>query len=248
MARFGAIVEPAMSTTVLREGEEVPPEPVRRRTPSIARVGHGAVLDNRRALYHPFENWLAIADLHLGFERGARAAGPLLPHWGVEEVERRLTAVVRDYKPKTLIIAGDLVEHRAVALQALALLKRVRTTLSDAKAPFQLVLIAGNHDRRCLEGDLLQDYFVTPNFCFYHGDRPEPAEAGSRTSIIGHFHPAATVRDKAGAHHKLPAFVQDGSLWTLPAFSPWASGKEWEYARAAHVWLCGHSRILQLKR
>jgi len=237
-----------MSTTVLRRGEAAPPEATRRRATGIARVGHGAVLDNRRALYHPFENWLAVADLHFGFERAARAAAVAHPHWGMEEVERRLTSLLRDYKPKTLIIAGDLVETRAVALQALALLKRLKATLSDAKAPFELVLIAGNHDRRCLEGDLLQDYFLTPSFCFYHGDRPEPADAGSRTSIIGHFHPAATVRDKTGAHLKLPAFVQDGSLWTLPAFSPWASGNEWEYARASQVWLCGHTRILRLKR
>jgi len=127
------------------------------------------------------------------------------------------------------------------------LLKRLRTTMNDARAPFELVLIAGNHDRRCLEADLLRDHHITPSFCFYHGDRPEPEAAGSRISIIGHFHPAATVRDKAGLHLKLPAFVQDGTLWTLPAFSPWASGKEWEYARAARVWLCGHGRILQLK-
>jgi putative SbcD/Mre11-related phosphoesterase len=243
------IVESKMSTTALpRDGAFPSGNHARRRAPSIARVGHGAVLDNRRALYHPFENWLAVADLHFGYELSAKSAGALYPGWGMEEVERRLTSVVRDYKPKTLIIVGDLVENRAAALLALALLKRVRTTLSDAKAPFELVLIAGNHDRRCLEGDLLRDHYVTPNFCFYHGDRPEPNDAGSRTSIIGHFHPAATVRDKAGLHLKLPAFVQDGSLWTLPAFSPWASGKEWEYARAARVWLCGHGRILQLKR
>ncbi len=236
-----------MSTTALRQEGPRTIGSARRRAPSIARVGHGAVLDNRRALYHPFENWLAVADLHFGFELSARAKAAPIPGWGMEEVERRLTSLLRDYKPKTLIMVGDLVENRAVALQALALLKRLKSTLSDAKAPFDLVLIAGNHDRRCLEGDLLTDYFLTPSFCFYHGDRPEPDAAGSRTSIIGHFHPAATVRDKSGVPHKLPAFVQDGSLWTLPAFSPWASGKEWEYARAARVWLCGPSRLLQLK-
>lgn len=237
-----------MGTTVSTRGGKSPDPTPRRRAPSIVRVGHGAVLDHRLALYHPFENWLAVSDLHFGFELSARAAGALYPAWGMEEVETRLTALLRDYKPKTLIIAGDLVENRAAVLPAVALLKRLRSALSAAGAPFQLVLIAGNHDRRCLESELLRNFFLTPSFCFYHGDRPEPDECGTRTAVIGHFHPAARVRDRAGLSLKLPAFVQDGSLWTLPAFSPWASGTEWQYAPAARLWLCGHGKILQLKR
>ena len=237
-----------MGTTARPHGGEVTPESNRRRVPSIARVGQGAVLDHRRALYHPFENWLAVADLHFGYELSANAAGALYPGWGMEEVERHLGALLHDYKPKTLIIAGDLVENRAATLPALALLKRLRAALAGAGAPFELVLISGNHDRRCVEGSLLRDFFVTPSFCFYHGDRPEPDACGARTSIVGHFHPAATVRDRAGLHLKLPAFVQDGNLWTLPAFSPWTMGMEWYYPRAARLWLCGHGRVLPLKR
>jgi metallophosphoesterase superfamily enzyme len=64
--------------------------------------------------------------------------------------------------------------------------------------------------------------------------------------IIGHHHPSATVRDGAGLRLKLPAFVQQGSCWILPAFSPWASGAAWQAGAESRVWLCTPKRILHL--
>ncbi len=214
----------------------------------MVRVGHGAILDAGLALFHLEESWLAVADLHFGLELSARRRGALLPEWGMEEVERRLGRLLRDFKPAKLVIVGDLVEDRASALAALGLLKRLRAAAEEAGRPLEIVLVAGNHDRHALEADLLVNHYQTAQFCFYHGDRPEPATAAGRISVIGHFHPAVTLRDGAGLRLKLPAFVQDGSLWTLPAFSPWAAGMEWNYADAARVYACGHGKILPMSR
>ncbi len=235
------------ATPVLSKKAKSSPSTTRRTVPAALRVGNGVVLDARLALFHYEESWLAVADLHFGLELSARRRGAMLPDWGMEEVERRLASLLRDYRPKQLIIAGDLVEDRASALAALGLLKRLRSTADDAGRPFEVILVAGNHDRHSLERDLLRDHFRTPQFCFYHGDRPEPPEAAGRISIIGHFHPAASLRDGAGLRMKLPAFVQDGTLWTLPAFSPWAAGSEWNYPEAARVWACGHGRLLPVR-
>ena len=220
----------------------------RRPVPSIMRVGHGALLDARLGLYHHAEQWLAVADLHFGLEISARRRGALVPEFGMEEVERRLSSLLRDYKPRKLIIVGDLVEDRASALSALGLLKRLRLESAEAGRPFEVILVEGNHDRHGLDPGLTVPHFVTETFCFYHGDRPEPAAAMGKISVIGHFHPATTMRDGAGLRLKLPAFVQDGSLWTLPAFSPWAAGMEWNYAAAARIYALGHGRILPVNR
>ncbi|MBS0660382.1 MAG: metallophosphoesterase [Verrucomicrobia bacterium] len=233
--------------TLSRRSMETP-TPRRNQVPSIIRVGHGALLDARLALFHHAEQWLAVADLHFGLEISARRRGALVPEFGMEEVERRLSSLLRDYKPKKLIIVGDLVEDRASALSAMGLLKRLRTECAEAGRPFEPVLIEGNHDRHGLDPGLTVPYHTTETFCFYHGDRPEPAAAQGRVSVIGHFHPATTMRDGAGLRLKLPAFVQDGTLWTLPAFSPWAAGMEWNYPAAARVYAMGHGRVLQVSR
>jgi hypothetical protein len=62
--------------------------------------------------------------------------------------------------------------------------------------------------------------------------------------VIGHHHPSATVRDGAGLRLKLPAFVQQGRCWILPAFSPWASGTTWQADAESRIWLCTPKRIL----
>ncbi len=66
------------------------------------------------------------------------------------------------------------------------------------------------------------------------------------TQIIGHHHPAGTIRDGAGLRLKLPAFVQDAGCWILPAFSPWAAGVPWQATAGSRMWLCTPQRILRL--
>ncbi len=213
----------------------------------MTRVAPGIVLDSRRALYCAEENWLAVADLHFGWERSARAAGMLVPEWGMEEVEARLHKLLHDYRPAKLVICGDLVESRASALAAIGLLERLRTRAAEERRALEIIVIAGNHDRRCLESPLTREWHLTEKFCFYHGDRPAPAERGTRTAVIGHFHPAIIMRDGGGVKLKLPLFVQDGALWTLPAFSPWASGMQWDYPAGARLWAMTKQRVLAVR-
>ena len=136
-----------------------------------------------------------------------------------------------------MIIVGDFVHDRAAREPALALLERLR-------AATEVVLLAGNHDRRAFDPAEAQAWFATDGFCFHHGDGPPPAEAGGRREVIGHHHPAGTLRDGAGLALKLPAFVQTERRWVLPAFSPWAAGGGGGVGRGARRWLCGPRRIL----
>jgi metallophosphoesterase superfamily enzyme len=58
------------------------------------------VLDGRLALFHKRQRWLAVADLHFGYELSQRAAGRLTPMWGMQSVEERLVELLRDYRPR----------------------------------------------------------------------------------------------------------------------------------------------------
>jgi uncharacterized protein len=60
-------------------------------------VAPNVFLDGRLALFHETERWLAMADLHFGYELSQRAAGRLVPLWGMTSVEERLAELLADY-------------------------------------------------------------------------------------------------------------------------------------------------------
>lgn len=207
--------------------------------PARAEIHPGVILDARLALFCNHERWLAIADVHYGYELSQRAAGALFPLWGMEAIERRLLALLADYAPERLVIVGDFVHDAAARLPALAFLNRLRDICVVS-------LIAGNHDRRAFVSSELREAHATDDFYFFHGDRLPPPESKGKIMIIGHHHPAITLRDGAGTALKLPTFVQTTDRWILPAFSPWASGGRGDFGPEARFWLCGRKRILPL--
>ena len=208
-----------------------------------AYIAENVLLDSRLALFHEEEKWLALADLHFGFELSQRMAGNLFPLWGMQSIEARLRQLLRDYQPSKLILVGDLVHDKSGTHEFFSLITRLREQ-SD------VILIGGNHDiainrqRSGTEysGFDLVDSFATGQFEFHHGNCER--KRNDRIQIIGHFHPAAMLRDGAGLRLKFPAFVQEANCWILPAFSPWAAGTEWEEREPSRIWLCTPERIL----
>ena len=92
-----------------------------------ALVADEIVLDGRLALFHQSERWLAVADLHFGYELSQRAAGRLVPMWGMASVSERLTQLVEEYAAARLIILGDLVHDKTAAREAAQLLREMST-------------------------------------------------------------------------------------------------------------------------
>jgi uncharacterized protein len=212
-----------------------------------AYIAKNVLLDSRLALFHEEEKWLALADLHFGFELSQRIAGNLFPFWGMQSIEARLRELLGAYQPSKLILVGDLVHDKNGAREFFSLIMRLR-------AECDVILIAGNHDlginrRRsnteCSHCNLL-DSFATRRFEFHHGDCER--KSNGRIQIVGHFHPAMMLRDGAGLRLKFPALVQETSCWILPAFSPWAAGTEWEGGEADRIWLCTPQRVFLLNR
>jgi DNA ligase-associated metallophosphoesterase len=202
-----------------------------------ALIAEEILLDGRLALFHQRERWLAVADLHFGFELSQRAAGRLVPLWGMASIAERLFQLIAEYRPTRLLILGDLVHDQAAAVAAHELLEKIRFVCEP-------IVVAGNHDRKLRGKFELFESWETEHFFFHHGHCL--AEAEKRIQIIGHHHPAGTITDGAGLRLKCPAFVQQSSCWIMPAFSPWASGTSWPQDEQNRVWLCTPERILRL--
>jgi metallophosphoesterase superfamily enzyme len=200
-------------------------------------VAEDVLLDGRLALFHRQQRWLAVADLHFGYEISQRAAGRLMPLWGMASIEERLMELLGEYKPLHLVIVGDLVHDQAAALQAHDLIDRIGAFCVP-------IVLAGNHDRQLAGRVAMHDSWQSGRFYFHHGHCA--AGVSERIQVIGHHHPAGSITDGAGLRLKLPAFVQQGDCWIMPAFSPWAAGTPWQADQQSRIWLCTPQRILRL--
>ena len=76
----------------------------------VAEVGCGVGLDSRLALVHAGAGWMALADVHYGYEVARRADGGLFPLWGMATVEERVGALLDFHCPDRLILLGDVVD------------------------------------------------------------------------------------------------------------------------------------------
>src|SRR3954447_21582255 len=81
-----------------------------------AEVNDEVILDGRLALFHQQQRWLAVADLHFGFELSQRAAGNLFPLWGMQTIQSRIDDLLREYAPRRVLFLGDLIHDLAAAV------------------------------------------------------------------------------------------------------------------------------------
>ena len=221
---------------------------------ATAIVGRGCVLDSRRALYHPESNWLAVADIHFGFELNrARQHGAILPNWGMAATEKRLQQLLTAYKPRTLIMVGDIMDGGGSVTETMALIKRLRDCVAD------LICIEGNHDRPALrKGSHFTPSYTAAPFFFHHGHKFDRMAASQHepglVHVTGHEHPTLNISDGAGLRLRLPALVQQKretnrspvENWILPAFSPWAGGAPYDAGHThLETWGCSDTRILR---
>lgn len=208
-------------------------------------VAGGVLLDSRRALVNAEQGWMAVADLHYGYELRRRRAGALLPEWGMLQCEETLVALLKEHRPRRLILVGDVMDGAGSLEETLGLLERLSQVT-------ELVCIEGNHDTPGLKkGASMVAGWRENGFVFEHGHRPLSPNPPPGVTITGHEHPALRLDDGAGLRLKLPALVMEQTAegcrrWILPAFSPWAAGGEFKPAAAGAVlttWACAPGRV-----
>jgi metallophosphoesterase superfamily enzyme len=206
-------------------------------------VGDGVLLDGRLAIWHPQSRWLALADVHYGYEMSRRAGGGLWPMWGMATIEQRCAALVDDYQPQRIILGGDIVDSGAACGEALAWIESLRANGTE------VICVAGNHDRGAIRRKLdFVDDFACDGFFFHHGHQ-SPKVPEAMIEVCGHWHPSWSAGDGAGTRLRLPTLVQEHSKhhqrWILPAFSPWAGGGKWRSPKGCEVkqWACSPQRV-----
>lgn len=178
-----------------------------------------------RAVWIPSESCLLVCDVHLGFAWAQRRRGLLGPL--VEgDAAARLSHLLDRFNPARLVVLGDLVHAPRPCAEERRL---IETAVEAWASRTEIILVEGNHDRG-VERDFaglplrVEPYWEAPGVVAAHGNRPDFPWPEGATALLGHWHPAVTIKDGAGARLLMPAFVVWPHAVVLPAFSSFSRG------------------------
>ena len=151
-----------------------------------------------------FDSTIIISDVHIGYEEALNKKGIMIPRLEFEEMAKRIKKMITPLgKVERIIINGDL-KHEFGTISE----QEWRNTLKflDLLAKYcnEVILIKGNHDM--ILGPIARkrnvkivDYYLIGKVLITHGDRMPKEEILKQadTIIIGHEHPAITLKDGA---------------------------------------------------
>jgi hypothetical protein len=208
--------------------------------PNIKIMGLTLFLEKQRIL--------VIADTHIGFEEALNKQGILMPRLQFNEILKQLEAVFNEIKPEMVVVLGD-VKHEFGTIsnqERRDTLNLLDYLMSKVGKTGKVVLIKGNHDTILgplaeKKGLSARESFLAGDVLFCHGHRllDESSQdfKKAKTIIIGHEHPAISIRDDVRVE-KFKCFLlgkykgknsrksQTKDLIVMPSFSFVAEGTD----------------------
>ncbi len=146
---------------------------------------------------------LLIADPHIGWEMELQQKGIHVPSQ-TGKLLNKLTAILTEYKPDTLVILGD-VKYTVISSEfgewhdIPEFFKKLQPYVNN------ISIVRGNHDAN-LEPLLPENVEFLPatgavigDVGVFHGHKwPSPSLLGCKTLVMGHLHPVVVFRDPTG--------------------------------------------------
>ena len=177
-------------------------------------------LSPNRCIFWEEEKALILSDLHLGKSGHFRKSGIGIPQTIFKDDLHRLFSQIQFFKPKTLIIAGDM--FHSTANKELAFFLKWRNDISH----IEIILIKGNHDilpktfYKEANIEVIKKRLSIKNFCFTHDITDECDDPDKKLfTFSGHIHPGIKIRGAARQSLNLPCFYFTTKHAVLPAFS-----------------------------
>ncbi len=173
-----------------------------------------------KALFLPHTNELLICDIHLGKAEYFQQNGISLTNNSDQQNLLRIKNIVENYRPKKLIILGDLFHSKYSISESL---KRKVENLSES-LNIKIELIIGNHDIGCkVKNITFLDYKRSRNFIFSH--EPIAKLENNILNICGHYHPKIILKNsKDKLSFKCFAMDEKNNILYLPAFGDLTGG------------------------
>jgi putative SbcD/Mre11-related phosphoesterase len=152
-------------------------------------------------LYLKKEKILILTDTHIGYEEALNKQGVLIPRTAFKDLIKRLENILKKVKPLTIIINGDI-KHEFGKISDTEWRNTLKLIAFLKKHCKNLILIKGNHDKTlgpiANKKDItITDNVIINNTVITHGHKLIKPDKKIKTIIIGHEHPAITIKDLA---------------------------------------------------
>lgn len=201
-------------------------------------------LSAARCIFWEEESALILSDLHFGKSGHFRKSGIGIPQNIFKEDLQRLFAQVQFFKPKTLLIAGDMF-HSAENKEADFFLKW-RKDLSHT----DIYLIRGNHDilpaafYQKANIRVFENKLTIKDFCFTHDAAGCDDE---KFTFSGHIHPGIKMRGAGNQSIMLPCFYFGEKYSVLPAFSAFTGLAKIKPTAKDHVFALVENTVIKIQ-
>ena len=169
-----------------------------------------------KAVFWQEKNMLIVADPHFGKAQLFRERGIPVPRGTTATDLQRLTRLLADLQPASLLFLGDLTHGPVNNPERY---EQLIAAWRGRHAKVRLLLVSGNHDEQAgVPAPFAFDWVGTVRqeapFVFTH--KPQDFAAGY--NLAGHVHPAVAMAGRGGLKATLPCFCFGPDQGLLPAF------------------------------
>jgi uncharacterized protein len=194
------------------------------------------------------ESALILSDLHFGKSGHFRKSGIGIPQNIFKEDLQKLFAQIQFFKPRVLLIAGDM--FHSSANKEMDFFIKWRNDFAQV----QFKLIRGNHDILSAKFykeaniDVVEDKLLIKDFCFTHDIESScNDEKNDHFTFSGHMHPGIKMNGPGNQSLMLPCFYFSKKYAILPAFSAFTGLAKIKPVASDHVFVLLKTGVMQLQ-
>ncbi|TKK67277.1 ligase-associated DNA damage response endonuclease PdeM [Ilyomonas limi] len=204
-------------------------------------------LSPQRCLYWEEAQALIVSDLHLGKTGHFRRQGIAVPQAVYKEDLQCLFSQIQYYKPKQLIIVGDLFHSKEN--RELDLFIRWRNDIPQV----DVHLVKGNHD--ILKNEwysnanigISQEQLCIDQFIFTHEATAANCTGNNQSYIFsGHIHPGVSIHGLGRQSLTFPCYFFGEWYAVLPAFSKFTGVKVMHKSKGDHVFAIVNQSVMKV--
>lgn len=205
-------------------------------------------LSPARCIFWEEESVLIVSDLHFGKSGHFRKSGIGIPQNIYKEDLQRLFSQIQFFKPKILLIAGDM--FHSTANKELDFFVKWRNDIPYV----EFYLIRGNHDilpkKFYKEANIkvFENKLSIGNFCFTHDIASMcDDDDGKLFTFSGHIHPGVKMNGLGYQSLMLPCFYFGKKHSVLPAFSAFTGLAKIKPLKTDHVFGLVEDAVIKIQ-
>jgi len=207
--------------------------------------GESLLLLPQRGIYWQEKKVLLIADAHLGKAATFRANNIAVPAGTTEKDLQVLSQMLVETGAEHLIFLGDLVHNkRGLTDRISSLIIAWREHHSDVA----ITLVRGNHDRKVafiaelMRLEIVEEPLHIGPFALKH----HPVEDPVKYVLCGHTHPAVRLHGAGQKSLRLPCFIFEERIGTLPAFGSFTGCADIEPTGDERVYVLAGDTVVEV--